>query len=355
MHVKGTYLKTVSRHFLIWTFAFLLLRFIRKFGDESNDKIAQIDSAGTLKTIILFIVIGFISGLLFGTYEYLFNKYFTRKRSFGLTVFWGALGYLIIIVSFLIVVFLFSDLFFKIRLGIADFKEYIIKGGGLVAIVYCLIIGFIIEFVKQVDKKFGPGNLRKMILGKFYEPKEENRIFMFLDMRSSTTIAEQMGHQKFCRLVQDCFKDIDVVIPFKAEIYQYVGDEVVLTWEKEKGLENDNCIFAFFAFLDKLKEREAYYEKNYGLLPVFKAGINIGNVMVAEVGEIKREISYYGDTLNTAARIQSKCNEYKSDFLASGKLVEKLPRIRKYFINEMKEIKLKGKNEVTKIYSIRRK
>ena len=57
---------------------------------------------------------------------------------------------------------------------------------------------------------------------------------MFLDMKSSTTIAEQLGHVRFYTLLNELFHEISQpVLQTKAEIYQYVGDEVVLTWEME--------------------------------------------------------------------------------------------------------------------------
>ena len=52
---------------------------------------------------------------------------------------------------------------------------------------------------------------------------------MFLDMRSSTTIAEKLGHERFYALLNELFHEISQpVLQTKAEIYQYVGDEVVL-------------------------------------------------------------------------------------------------------------------------------
>ena len=62
--------------------------------------------------------------------------------------------------------------------------------------------------------------------------KEEERIFLFLDMRSSTHIAESLGAMKYSQLVQDCFADLyQAVQQTGAHIYQYVGDEAVLTWK----------------------------------------------------------------------------------------------------------------------------
>lgn len=337
---------------IIWFFAFAIFRFIRNFGKEVSEDTPWVNSFGILKFLLFFAIVGIISGFLFGTYEYFFNKLFYRKTSFGLTVVIGALGYIGVIIVLLTSFFVGVNTLFDSQLTSEDFKKYIFEGGGFVSIFYCLFVGFCIEFMKQVDKKFGPGNLKRMIFGKFYEPQEEERIFMFLDMRSSTTIAEKLGHIRFSQLIQDCFKDIDAVIPFKTEIYQYVGDEAVLTWEKEKGLKNNNCIHAFYAYMDRLQSRQAYYQSKYGLIPEFKAGINIGLVTVAEVGDIKREIAYHGDTLNTAARIQSKCNEYGQSLLASQKLIDVLPSDSQFSMKQVGIQLLRGKEEKVSIYAI---
>ncbi len=62
------------------------------------------------------------------------------------------------------------------------------------------------------------------------------------------------------------------------------------------------CIQAFFAFQNRINEKGQYYQRTYGHIPEFKAGVNIGAITVAEVGERKREIAYHGDTINTAGQ-----------------------------------------------------
>ncbi len=53
---------------------------------------------------------------------------------------------------------------------------------------------------------------------------------MFLDIKSSTTIAEQLGLENYYSLLNYFFHEIsELVRSTKAEIYQYIGDEVVLT------------------------------------------------------------------------------------------------------------------------------
>jgi adenylate cyclase len=92
--------------------------------------------------------------------------------------------------------------------------------------------------------------------------------------------------------------------------------------------------------------------KKYGLVPFFKAGLNVGDVTIAEVGQIKREIAFHGDTLNTASRIQGKCNEYKKSLLMSQALKELIEGKEELQINLVGEVMLRGKIQPQKIYSI---
>ncbi|WP_421918445.1 adenylate/guanylate cyclase domain-containing protein [Marinifilum sp.] len=222
-------------------------------------------------------------------------------------------------------------------------------------LAYFFIVGTLIEIFFEIDKKLGRGVLLKFLLGRYYKPKEEERIFLFMDLKSSTSYAEQLGHFKYSRLLQDCFKDISPAITKnKAQIYQYVGDEVVLTWKLEHGLKNNRCIQVFFDFMDELNKKETYYQREYGLIPVFKAGVHSGKVMIAEVGELKSEIAYHGDAINTASRIQGLCNSYQSKLLVSGDLIKEL-KLHHYFdiwSEPLGAVLLNGKKLTTALYKI---
>ena len=103
------------------------------------------------------------------------------------------------------------------------------------------------QFMLQVNDKFGPGNLWKIFIGKYYSPKEELRVFMFLDLKSSTSIAENLGHQQYYHFLNDFYALIsDPIINRSGEIYQYVGDEIVVSWTTERAIKNMNCLFCFF-------------------------------------------------------------------------------------------------------------
>ena len=224
------------------------------------------------------------------------------------------------------------------------------RGSGAIYF-YIWITDFVLTVLRQVNLMLGEGNLNKLIRGKFYTPSEEERIFMFLDLQASTTLAERLGHIKYSTLIQDCFNDLAIVLENEAEIYQYVGDEAVLTWPLEKGLKNQNCLEAYFNFAEFLKKRSDYYQEKYDCEPFFKAGLHSGLVTVTEVGKYKKEIAYHGDTINTAARIQGQCNSLKASLLISETLKNQLV-LDGYSYSKKGAVPLKGKQTEITIYSI---
>jgi len=57
-------------------------------------------------------------------------------------------------------------------------------------------------------------------------------------------------------MIQDCFNDLGVVVENESEIYQYVGDKVILTWKLQDGLRKQNCINAYFNFKQQLDKNQ---------------------------------------------------------------------------------------------------
>lgn len=222
-------------------------------------------------------------------------------------------------------------------------------------LVYFYLCGFFINFLKGVMRKVGKGNFRSWLLGMLNKPMEQERIFMFLDMKSSTSIAEKLNHKKFSHLIQDVFNDLEVVDNYQGEIYQYVGDGAIISWNLKDGLFRNNFLKAFYAFKKLIHRRRGYYKRKYGQVPKFKAGVHAGKVMVLQIGQIRRDISYNGDTINTAARIESKCNEYKQDMLISKDLYDSLEVKKGFSFKHIGEVQLNGKRKGVGIYQVKNK
>lgn len=337
---------------VVWVFAmvvFVILRFYPTFEEPllATDPTIDFDF-----TMWLGIQAGLFLGVIYGFVDIFLDKQWLRKRSFGSILLIKGIIHLLII--FLVSIEVRVEAFDKMGIEITRemMRSSIINPRILIILLYTTIVSFILNFSRQINLKFGPGNLAKFLTGKFHHPKEELRIFMFLDMKASTTIAENLGHVKFGELVQDCFSDLTVVVDRHAQVYQYVGDEAILYWEVNKGLRHCNCLMAFFEYMKQLKSRESYYLNKYGVCPDFKAGINIGEVTVAEVGDIKRDLAFLGDTMNTAARIEGQCNVYQKELLISETLHNQLPEcelLKRTFVDTLE---LEGKQQSIGVYSV---
>ncbi|UCH65820.1 MAG: adenylate/guanylate cyclase domain-containing protein [Ignavibacterium sp.] len=236
---------------------------------------------------------------------------------------------------------------------IEEMYEYLFSSSQLYLIIYSLTFLAIVIYFLQISRLLGEGVLFKFLFGKYYKPVVEERIFMFLDLKSSTTTAEKIGHEKYYAFINSFFNDItDPVLNAKAEIYQYVGDEVVLTWKTKIGIQNANCITVFYSIKKKVEENKEDYLKKYGVVPRFKAGLHFGKVITGQVGDIKREIVYNGDVLNTTSRIQALCNEYNHDFLISGSLLSLISIPVHLEQQSLGKVKLKGKKDEIEIYAL---
>ena len=204
----------------------------------------------------------------------------------------------------------------------------------------------ITQLLLQVNSKFGQANFWNIIRGRYNRPEEEKRIFMFLDLNSSTSIAEQLGDETYHAFLKDFFADITApILENKGNIYQYVGDEVVIAWNYEDGKENMHCLKCFFDMKLHIQKIRNKYLDRYGLVPSFKAGIHCGRVIAGEIGIIKRDITYSGDVLNTTSRILSKCGEFKEELIASGELLSEVYFTKEYILRPLGAIKLRGKEK----------
>jgi adenylate cyclase len=222
--------------------------------------------------------------------------------------------------------------------------------------LFFLISFFGLAFVLEVRRKVGPGNLWALMSGRYHRPREETRTFLFLDLRSSTSIAERLGHMRYSQFIRQCFLDLtEFVLRFQAQIYQFVGDEVVLTWPEAPAEAGAKSLHTFFAFQRRLRDKRDWYRNEFGVAPEFRGGVESGLVTATEVGDIKREIAFHGDALNTAARLLELCREYDASVLVSGGVHESIADEPALFAEWRGEITLRGKAKPVAVYEVERR
>ena len=340
---------------ICWTVAGWLYMIYRLMGLAEYERIRVVEPIRYNVAFYQSTIAGIVIGSILGVLDIFLSRSKLRSGSFGTLVIVKGFIYILTIVIVLSVIHIITGLLDGLRMHdeLVMLKNFYSHGFLMSILIYALFVSFLISFIKQVNQKFGPGILGPLFLGKYHKPQQEERIFMFLDLRSSTTYAEKIGHVRYSEMIQDCFYDLATQVEqYSAEIYQYVGDEAVLTWKMKNGLQNNNCLLIFFGFDNQLKSRSEYYSEKYGFVPEFKAGLNSGLVMVAEIGEIKKEIAYHGDVLNTAARIQAQCNLYGKNLLISEQFKTLLADAAEFVIAPIGTLELKGKSELVTIHSV---
>lgn len=350
------------RRVAVITFSYVLIGLMITFYNDAllrSPYVSGLSDTYHLQTALLVhLLMGIIAGILGGSVLVAVNGRLFRKRSFSFAMVTTAIAYILV---FVFVSTVLSTVTARTQLGIdSTYSEVVSLTLDLIlspiSITYFLLWGFITLFtlfLLQVNDKFGPGILLKFMLGQYHQPKEEERIFMFVDMRSSTTIAEKIGNTRYFNLLRDLFSDItDTILNHEGEIYQYVGDEIVISWPISKGIHNANCLHCFLQIQKKLVQLTGRYEKKYGLMPEFKAGLHFGKVMAGEIGSIKKDIIFSGDVLNTTARIQEQCNRFKVDFIASRDILDLVKDQSRFILVSLGNINLRGKENDRELYSI---
>lgn len=303
-------------------------------------------------------IAGFLIGFFIKEIETTLSKTRLRKLNFKSQIILRPIIYstvtlLIIIFIILIKISIDQNCTLLSAVGEKSFWNYLFKTNFYLIVILILTVSLLVSFIWQVNLLLGPGVLMKFVAGKYQTAQKEKKIFMFMDLNSSVRMAEILGTEKYSELLKDFFLELtEPLIQYKGEIYQYIGDEVVVLWDKENGIENNNVLQFVFAIIKQIQKRKKYYINKYGLLPGFKVGMHYGETIVREVGEIKKEIVYHGDLLNTTSRIRSICNKLGRKVLISKDLYEILRHKTEFSFENMGLIDLKGKKEKVNLYSV---
>lgn len=348
---------------IIWiTLFWILISMSQFFTGYSTLLQFQCDIEGLKATTYLAgsIVTGLTAGIIGGTFMVFFWQKWLRTMAYGkslLHIFWT---YTIV---YLVVSFVSGLYFHSTQMGlsvmhpdvITMLMEDLFSMFQFQNYIFWLLVVIVTLIALLVNDKYGPGVFVSFLMGRYFHPKREERIFMFLDLRGSTSTAEQLGEDRYFNFLKDAYRDATpAILNTRGEIYQYVGDEIVVSWRKELGAENANVLRCFFDIRKRFAEKADYYKENYdGIVPEFKAGLHYGNVMAGEVGIVKRDIAYSGDVLNTTSRIQSKCNELNVNILISKYLMDHLGKLAEsYSPSEVGQISLRGKQNALMLYTI---
>lgn len=233
------------------------------------------------------------------------------------------LAYIGLKIAFYVVVIL-GGLMLVRSLNISSHERFDESLGASLIFSVAMAVGANVVF--EVGGLLGFGTLKNLFTGRYVQPRREQRAFLLIDMRNSTGLAERLGPVLFHELLNDFFRNIsDATLECNGETHKYVGDEAIITWEGTAALANGECLRCPFVARDLIEQDRKIYEARYQEVPSFRAAIHYGEIVTGEIGDVRREIAYVGDTLNVAARVLDAAKELGHDVLVSDDLLAKAP------------------------------
>ncbi len=221
-----------------------------------------------------------------------------------------------------------------------------------VAFVLSVVIGAAFELTRLVGSRV----LLNVILGRYRRPTREQRVLLFLDLAGSTSLAETMGELRMHQLLTQFFFDIDeAIVAHDGEVHAYVGDEVIVSWRLAAKKPERRYLDCFFAIQDRIADRADFYRREFGLVPAFRAGLHAGPVVISECGDSRRQVAYFGDTMNVAARLQEHCKEVGRALLVSGDLLRLVGPHSDLVVEALGPTQLRGRAAAVEVFSVERR
>jgi class 3 adenylate cyclase len=209
--------------------------------------------------------------------------------------------------------------------------------------------------IYELVRLIGGRVLLNVILGRYRHPIREDRVMMFLDLTGSTSLAEALGEVRMQDLLTRFFFDIDEpIVAHGGEVHAYVGDEVIVSWPFTAQVSDGRCLDCFFAVEDRIEGSADTYRREFGSVPRFRAALHAGPVVISECGNSRRQIAYFGDTMNVTARLQEHCKAVGQTLLVSADLLRRVrpgPDLR---VVALGQAALRGRAASVEIFAVDR-
>jgi len=179
---------------------------------------------------------------------------------------------------------------------------------------------------------------------------ERKITILFSDIRSFTTLSEQMSPQENFNFINSYFSQMEPLIGASDGIVdKFIGDAIMAVFPQ-------NTEDAVNGALLMLKQLKRYNEgrRRAGYQPIrIGIGLNTGLSMVGTVGGYNRmESTVISDAVNLAARLETLTKTYGVPLLISEHTYNDLEDHSRYHIRFIDRIFIKGKKQAQSVYEV---
>ncbi len=222
--------------------------------------------------------------------------------------------------------------------------------------LYALAVCALIVFILRVRDLLGHDVFTSMLISRYRTPVKEERVFLFIDLADSTSFAEKHGDlraQQFLKALFAAFAE--PVRRHKGAIDDYIGDAAIVTWPLEKGVKHARCIRCIFDIIDDIETNAEAWRQRFGQVPRLRAALHGGSIITAEIGVHHHKIAYFGDTVNTTARLESLAKTLNRPVLISAELAERIKLPDRFGIEDLGVHAVKGRGQTLGVMALRPK
>jgi adenylate cyclase len=224
----------------------------------------------------------------------------------------------------------------------------------LADVLFSLWVSAVFVAVTALDRMVGHEVLLGIFTGRYLTPRAEQRVFLFADLAGSTALAERLGDLAFHRYLDDLFCELsEPIARHRGRIYRYVGDEVIVTWrDRGDGRAVADALACARACAALTAARARHFEAAYGRAPRLRYALHAGPVVTGKMGDMKREIVFLGDTVNTTARLEETARRHDCDLVMSEAVLSRLDPPADLPVRPLPQAAIRGKAEHVAVYAI---
>ncbi|MDE1992057.1 MAG: adenylate/guanylate cyclase domain-containing protein [Rhizobiaceae bacterium] len=219
--------------------------------------------------------------------------------------------------------------------------------------LYAVAISAVIIFVTRVRELLGRDVFFSLLTARYRRPVAEERVFLFIDLVGSTAFAEEHGDLRTQQYLSDLFTAFaEPVRRHKGAIDDYIGDAAIVTWPLKRGVKDARCVRCVFDILAKIEAESETWLQDYGRVPRVRAALHGGDIITAEIGVDHHKITYFGDTVNTTARLEALCKTLERQVLISSDLARRLELPEGIITEDLGDHAVKGRDHLLGVIAL---
>jgi len=177
---------------------------------------------------------------------------------------------------------------------------------------------------------------------------------LFSDIRSFTTLSEQLGPQATVSMLNEYFTlMVDCIQVEEGMLDKFIGDAIMAAFglPEPRGDDEDRAVRCAIAMIRSMNDWNVGRAAD-GKPPIdMGIGLNTDAVVAGNIGSAKRmDFTMIGDGVNLAARLESACKQYNAKILISDMTLAKLKGV--YRTREVDRVIVKGKSEPVAVHEV---